>query len=227
MLLYDLAGADPARRFSPYCWRIRLALAHKGLAVTTVPWRFSDKEVLAPSGQGRVPVLVHDGKWIADSWAIANHLEDRFPDAPALFGAPSGRALSRFYSTQGDALVAAVVPFVVLDVCEHLDERDRAYFRHSREQRFGMTLEQRVTDREARLPAFRDSLTALRQTLKGQPFFGGAQPLYADYALVSAFLWARAISPLRLLEADDPVAHWRDRLLDAFGGLVRAAPGYD
>ncbi len=24
--LYDLAGAEPERRFSPYCWRIKLAL---------------------------------------------------------------------------------------------------------------------------------------------------------------------------------------------------------
>jgi hypothetical protein len=33
--LYDLAGADPDLRFSPYCWRTRLALAHKGLEVET------------------------------------------------------------------------------------------------------------------------------------------------------------------------------------------------
>jgi Glutathione S-transferase, N-terminal domain len=33
--LYDLAGAQPERRFSPYCWRIRLALAHKSLPVET------------------------------------------------------------------------------------------------------------------------------------------------------------------------------------------------
>ena len=33
MRLYDLAGADPNLRFSPYCWRAKFALAHKGLAV--------------------------------------------------------------------------------------------------------------------------------------------------------------------------------------------------
>lgn len=27
--LYDLAGAQPERRFSPYCWKICMALAHK------------------------------------------------------------------------------------------------------------------------------------------------------------------------------------------------------
>lgn len=59
--MVDLAGADSARRFSPYCWRIRLALAHKGLEVETIPWRFTEMAVLARSGQpfdlGRVPVL--------------------------------------------------------------------------------------------------------------------------------------------------------------------------
>ena len=43
IVMYDLAGADPALRFSPYCWRMRMALAHKGLAVETVPWRFTER----------------------------------------------------------------------------------------------------------------------------------------------------------------------------------------
>ena len=41
--LYDLAGADENSRFSPFCWRARMALAHKGLAYETIPWRYSDK----------------------------------------------------------------------------------------------------------------------------------------------------------------------------------------
>ena len=35
--LYDLAGAEAERRFSPYCWRIKLALMHKGLPFDTIP----------------------------------------------------------------------------------------------------------------------------------------------------------------------------------------------
>ena len=42
--LYDLAGAEPERRFSPYCWRTKLALMHKSLPFDTIPWRFTDKE---------------------------------------------------------------------------------------------------------------------------------------------------------------------------------------
>jgi hypothetical protein len=38
------------------------------------------------------------------------------------------------------------------------------------------------------------------------------------------FMWARCTSPLELLADDDPVHAWRERLLDAFGGMARAAP---
>ena len=47
--LQELAAADPDRRFSPFCWRIRMALAHKGLDVNTVAWHFADKDALADS----------------------------------------------------------------------------------------------------------------------------------------------------------------------------------
>ncbi len=30
--LWDLVGAEDDRAFSPYCWRTKMALAHKGLA---------------------------------------------------------------------------------------------------------------------------------------------------------------------------------------------------
>ena len=61
--MYDLAGAEMDRRFSPFCWRSRMALAHKGLAVETVPWRFTEKDKLPQPNAGRVPVIV-DGEWV-------------------------------------------------------------------------------------------------------------------------------------------------------------------
>lgn len=84
--LYDLAGAEPERRFSPYCWRTKLALAHKGIAVETIPWRFTDKDTIAFSGQGRVPVLVDGDRIVSDSWVIATYLEKTYADRPSLFG---------------------------------------------------------------------------------------------------------------------------------------------
>ncbi len=40
--LYELAGADENRKFSPYCWRALMALAHKGLEVESQPWHFTE-----------------------------------------------------------------------------------------------------------------------------------------------------------------------------------------
>src|SRR5690348_18398441 len=56
--LYDLAGAEDDRRFSPYCWRVKMALKHKGLEFETIPWRFTEKDALAPYKSATVPVLV-------------------------------------------------------------------------------------------------------------------------------------------------------------------------
>jgi glutathione S-transferase len=225
--LYDLAGAEEDRRFSPFCWRARLALAHKELPVRTLAWRFTEKERLAPSGQGRVPVLVDDGRWVADSWVIANYLEDAYPGRPSLFGGGAGRALSRFYNNWADsALHPGLMRFVLLDIWRHVAPQDRDYFRRSREERFGASLEAFVAERDQRLEGFRQSLAPLRLTLQTQPFLGGERPLYADYIVFGGFQWARCISDYALLAADDPVAAWRRRMLGLFDGLAGNAKGY-
>jgi glutathione S-transferase len=225
--LFDLAGAEADRRFSPYCWRIKMALAHKGLAAETIPWRFTEKDEIAFSKQGRVPVLVDGERWINDSWAIADYLETTYPERPSLFGSPAGKALTRFHALWADAtLQTGMFGFVVLDIWNHLDAKDKAYFRKSREERLGKTLEEAVADRDRRVTAFRDTLLPLRLALKGQDFLGGAAPLYADYAVFGGFQWCRCISDFKLLAPDDPIHAWRQRMLGLFGGLAGRAKGY-
>lgn len=225
--LYDLAAAEEDRRFSPFCWRTRMALAHKGLPARIIPWRFTEKERIAPSGQGRVPVIVDDGRWIADSWTIALHLETAYPDRPSLFGGAAGLALSRFYNNWADTVLhPGLIRLNLLDIWRHVAPQDKDYFRRSREERFGMRLEAVVADRDQRLESFRQSLTPLRLTLQTQAFLGGAAPLYPDYIVFGAFQWTRAISDYAVLAADDPVAAWQRRMLDLFGGLGAQARGY-
>ncbi len=128
--LYDLAAADDKRRFSPYCWRIKMALAHKELEVETVPWRFTEKDVIAFSGQGRVPVLIDGDKVVADSWAIANDLEDRHPYRKSLFGDVSAHSPTLFVASWVDGVLQpAIAQFILADICAHLHEKDKVYFR--------------------------------------------------------------------------------------------------
>jgi glutathione S-transferase len=225
--MYDLAGAEADRRFSPFCWRTRMALAHKGLAVETVPWRFTEKDQLPQPNQGRVPVIVDDGRVIHDSNAIADYLEEHYADRPSLFGDDSGRALTCFVQNWTETVLQlGLVRLVLLDIYRHIGREDQAYFRQDREKRFGTTLEEVVKDREVRLPAFRASLDPLRRTVERQSFVAGKMPGYADYTVFGAFQWARAISDFELLAADDPVRAWRGRMLDLFDGLARRAPAY-
>lgn len=223
--LYELAAADPAIRFSPHCWKSRLALAHKGLDPKLVPWHFTEKEAIAFSGQSLVPILIDGDQTVGDSWRIALYLEKTYPDRPSLFGGESAIALARFINSWSDStLVSALGRVLAPDIFENIRTADQDYYRTSREKRFGETLEALREKRPLFLANFREYLNPLRLILKDQPFISGAAPAYADYCPFSMFMWARNISTVELLENDDPVFAWRDRLLDAFGGLARSAP---
>nr|WP_314074633.1 glutathione S-transferase family protein [uncultured Roseococcus sp.] len=221
--LFELCGTDEARRFSPYCWRVRLALAHKGLDAETVPWRFTEGETIAFAKSATVPVLIDGDTAVADSWAIAEYLERTYPDRPALF--PGRPSALRFIASWADRVVnAGLVKLIVSDIPSLLAEADRDYFVSSREKRFGMPLAEVTRDREARLPEFRASLQPLRAVLMQQPFVAGEEPDYADYIVFGGFMWARVVSPLKVLEESDPLHAWRERMLDLFGGLARRVP---
>jgi glutathione S-transferase len=225
--LFELVGTDEARPFSPYCWRTRMALAHKGLGAESIPWRFTEKAAISPHNSEKVPVLLDGDKAVVDSWAIANYLEDTYPDRPSLFGGEGGRAMGRMLNWWGDiAVIGGMFPLIVADIVEHLRPVDQVYFRQSREARFGKPLEQVVANRDSNVENFRKGLDPMRLTLKSQPFLGGAAPNYADYIVFGGFQWARAVSAFALLKPDDPVYAWRDKLLDAFDGMARKSPGY-
>ncbi len=225
--LFELVGTDAERPFSLFCWRTRMALAHKGLSAETLPWRFTEKTAIAPHGSEKVPVLLHHDKPVVVSWTIANHLEDAFPDRPSLFGGEGGRAMARMLNWWGDmAIVGGIFPMIIADIPKNLAEVDATYFRQSREARFGKPLEEIMANRDTQVTAFRKSLDVMRLTLKTQPYLGGTAPNYADYIVFGGFQWARVVSPFKLLESDDPVYAWRERLLDAFDGMARKSPGF-
>ena len=225
--LFELVGTDTTRPFSPFCWRTRMALAHKGLGAESIPWCFTEKQAIAPHGSEKVPVLIDGDTSVADSWTIANYLEDRFPERPSLFGGEGGRAMGRMLNWWGDvAVVGGMFPLIVADIPGHLKPEDAVYFRRTREARFGKPLEEVVAGRDQSVEGFRRALDPMRLTLKTQAYLGGVAPNYADYIVFGAFQWARVVSPFKLLAENDPVYAWREKLLDAFDGMARKSPGY-
>jgi glutathione S-transferase len=228
MKLYELVGADASRPFSPYCWRTRMALAHKGLGAESIPWCFTEKEAIAPHKSDKVPVLLDGDTSVADSWAIANYLEDTYPDRPSLFGGEGGRAMGRMLNWWGDVtVVGGIFPLIAADIPAHLGPDDVVYFRKTREARLGKPLEEAAATRDRAVEGFRRSLDPLRLTLRTQAYLGGDRPNYADYIVFGGFQWARVVSPFKLLVENDTVHAWRERLLDAFDGMARKSPGYE
>jgi glutathione S-transferase len=227
LTLYELTGKDD-RRFSPYCWRIRMALAHKGLDAAFVPVRFTDKAILNFSGQGKVPVLVDGDTTVVDSFEIACYLDDTYPDRPALFGNEIARGTARVINHWTNSVLhGALQPLVIDDIYQHLADEDRAYFLETRAPRFDRSFDQVQANRDHDVIAARNAMTLLRLTLAEQPYLSGGAPAFADYIVLGAFQWARSISPFKILADDDPVRAWRDRVLQAFDGAGYATTAYD
>ena len=231
LVFHERIGLD-GRRISPFSWRIRYALAHKGLDPEVVPTRFADvSRIRALSGQDLVPILVDDGKVVHDSWAIACHLEDRYPDRPTLFGGPAGRGAARLLNIWSDTnLNPALRRRITADFIWCLDPGDREHFRRTREAQFGMSLEEYCANPEQSLPALLQVCAPLERTLSEQPFLAGPAPAYVDYVVFSVFQWARIGSPREALPADaaelPSLYGWRARMIGLYGGLGDRFPGY-
>lgn len=222
ILLYDLVGRDAARPFSPHCWKAAMALAHKGLDISTVPTRFLEVPAVEGGVSKLVPVIRDGDHVVADSFAIALYLDETYPERPTLFAGDGGKAMARFIERWSQLTIHPyVTTAAIMDLHAMQDEANAAYFRQNREQRFGKRLEEIVAARDAGLAAFRAALEPLRSMLAYQPFLGGQSPLFADYIVFGALQWARIASPYRLLDDSDVVAQWFECCLDLHDGLGR------
>lgn len=221
--LYSLCGSDRTRPFSPHVWKTTMSLAHKGLDFDTVPIGFTEIPAVENGATKLVPLLRDGERLVKDSFDIALYLEENYPNRPPLFAGEGAMAIARFVEGWSQTtLHPAITRIIIRDIHDCLDPVDQAYFRKSREQRFGMSLEAVAEGGEAALDTFSGKLEPLRHMLKFQDFLGGATPLFADYIVFGAFQWARIVSPQRLLSPDDPVTAWFERCLDLHGGIGRS-----
>lgn len=93
----------------PYCARVRIALAEKGVVWETVEVDLDDRPdwIWEKNPLGRVPVL-EEGAWVLpESVVILEYLEERYPEPALLPADPAERALVRLRVARFDNALGA------------------------------------------------------------------------------------------------------------------------
>ena len=98
-------------RHSAFCQKVRMVLQAKGLSYRTVEVTpgVGQVAVFRLSGQRQVPVLVDGETVLADSSAIARHLERREPDLSLIPTDPRQAAQVHLLEDWADTTLAAAV----------------------------------------------------------------------------------------------------------------------
>jgi glutathione S-transferase len=224
IILYDLCGRDAGLRFSPYCWRAKMALAHKGLAYGTIPTPFTEISAVENGVSKTVPVINDAGTIVHDSFDIALYLDAAHADRPPLFG--DDAVVAAYRLIEGwvfTSLHPIMMRMMVKGIFDVLGDADQAYFRRSREARLGRSLEDHQTGVEANVEALRSALEPARRTLARFDWLGGATPRFADYILFGSLMWLNVIVGSLPLSPDDHIARWFERCRDLHGGHARSA----
>src|SRR5277367_847785 len=92
--LYELVLAN-GRSASPYVWRIRYALAHKGLPCEPIAVGFTEISKVLAGRFKTVPIIQHGTTVMAESWDIAEYLDRAFLGSATLFSGAAELAMVR------------------------------------------------------------------------------------------------------------------------------------
>ncbi|MEL6683416.1 MAG: glutathione S-transferase N-terminal domain-containing protein [Pseudomonadota bacterium] len=106
---------------SLYCAKLRVLMRHKTLHWNDLPppGGYGSDEYRAIVPSGNLPAMVHDGFMLADSEAIAEYLEETFPETPMLPDTIKARAkvreMGRLHDTRLEPAVRLLYPHVAYD----------------------------------------------------------------------------------------------------------------
>jgi glutathione S-transferase len=160
----------------PYCARVRIVLAEKGIEYETVEIDLADRPawIYEKNPLGKVPILEEDAYVLPESAVIDEYLEERYPEPPLWPADPAERAFGRL-------------------LVFRFDELSKPYYAVRRGEGGG----------RERLDG---ALAWLEALLAGQPFLSGREYGLADIAYVPWILRARDrmgidLDPFPLLSA--------------------------
>ncbi|PSS19657.1 Glutathione S-transferase [Actinidia chinensis var. chinensis] len=143
-------------RHSPYVQRAKWALNLKG-----VEYEYLEQDLLKKGPvlvqcnpiYKRVPVLIHGGKFIAESFIIVEYLDETWETSPLLPRDPYQRAMARFWAKFAEEKFADVMRQVVISDGEN---------------------------QEKEVKNAKEALEILEGELKGNKFFGGENVGFVD-----------------------------------------------
>ena len=99
----------------PYCARVRIVLAEKGLEHETVVVDLDDRPawIYEKNPLGRVPVLEEDAFVLPESAVIMEYLEERYPEPPLWPADPAERAIGLLLVERFDQQQAGEQAFIL------------------------------------------------------------------------------------------------------------------
>lgn len=148
-----------------------------------------------------VPVIIHGElpKIVQESWDIIEYLDTTFPDTPQLVPKGTKALLTVYDNYVKDKITMTVFTMIVLPTFNFVTEKDKAYFRESREKWLGAKLEDVCPPekKEAQLTKLKDGLDQIAKMLdkngEGGIFVLGDRASKGDFTLVGIFCWLKAV----------------------------------
>ncbi|KAI0372258.1 hypothetical protein BV20DRAFT_940572 [Pilatotrama ljubarskyi] len=253
IVFYDIPGKDTSLKcWSPNTWKTRYTLNVKGIPYKTVWVEYPDIEAVLRK-IGALPTehkadgsplytlpAIYDPNTktaLAESAAIVRYLDKTYPDTPRLIPAGTDALHAAFNQAFRSVLGEDLHYSLVAAVANSLPPRSEAYFRTTREARFGVKLEELAPPgpkREKHWSGVQHAFHTYAQWLEtdgtDKLFFTGDKIAYADVTIAAYLVWLRVI-----LGADSK--EWADlrtwdggrwgRFMDAFEKYETVDAGED
>jgi glutathione S-transferase len=209
--LYDLCGKNNLR-FSPPCWNIKLCLLHKKIDFETIPVRFSEKNKIAFSGQGLVPIVKHNNEFVFESWNIIEWLEKNYTERK-LFKNETSKNFSYFlYFWTSRQLLPILFKIIAHEIPNILEGEDINYYIKTREERINGPITKFKPYISDNILEFKKMISPVRKLIEKNGFISGKKPGLEDYIFYGNFRWVYSCSSCELLDTNDIIYQWYKNL---------------